>query len=280
MKKTTKIAIGTVALTLCISTTSFAENHIVKKGDTFWKVSQKYRISIESILKENKANKETIIYPGQVIKIPERQIKKNSVNRGAVDIRAIKNTIEIQNEEVKEKEVQEEVIKKDEVIQETSVKETTYGEYLNWFNEVDKIVPRGAEFKVIDFYTGKSYMVQRSVGSNHADCETLTKEDTDIMKSIWGGFSWARRPAIVEYNGRKIAASVTFMPHAGLDSVAGGAMTNNRSGGYGRGINFDYIKGNGIDGHFDIHFAGSTRHMDGKQDTEHQKMIKIAAGIK
>ncbi|HAE91511.1 MAG TPA: peptidoglycan-binding protein LysM, partial [Tissierella sp.] len=114
----------------------------------------------------------------------------------------------------------------------------------------------------------------------HADCETLTKEDTDIMKSIWGDFSWTRRPAIVEYNGRKIAASVTFMPHAGLDSVAGGVVTNNRSGGYGRGINFDYIKGNGIDGHFDIHFAGSTRHMDGKQDNEHQKMIKIAAGIK
>ena len=68
------------------------------------------------------------------------------------------------------------------------------------------------------------------------------------------------------------------MPHAGLDSVAGGVVTNDRSGGYGRGTNFDYVKNNGIDGHFDIHFAGSTRHMDGKQDPDHQKMIKIAAG--
>ncbi|CAK7085086.1 LysM peptidoglycan-binding domain-containing protein [Tissierella sp.] len=261
MKKTTKTVIGTAVLTFCIGTTSLAANHTVAKGDTFWKISQKYGITLESILKENKANQKTMIYPGQVIKIPERAVNKNASNRGTVD--------RVTAEEVVKMQASQEV-----------VQDTTYGEYLNWFTEVDNIVPRGAKFKVIDFYTGKSYMVQRSIGSNHADCETLTKEDTDIMKSIWGGFSWVRRPAIIEYNGRRIAASVTFMPHAGLDSVAGGVTANNRSGGYGRGINFDYIKGNGMDGHFDIHFAGSTRHMDGKQDPEHQKMIKIAAGIK
>lgn len=247
MKKITKTAIGTVALTLCISTTSIAANHTVKKGDTFWKISQKYGVTLDSILKENKANYKTIIYPGQVIKVPEKEVTNNTPNRGDVD--------------------------------RVTAEDTTYGEYLNWFSQVEQLVPRGAKFKVIDFYTGKSFMAQRSIGSNHADCETLTKEDTNIMKSIWGGFSWARRPAIVEYNGRRIAASVTFMPHAGLDSVEGGVTTNNRSGGYGIGINFDYVKGNGIDGHFDIHFAGSTRHMDGQQDPEHQKMIKIAAGI-
>lgn len=257
MKKSTKTAIGVMALTISISTTSFAASHKVKKGDTFWKISKKYGVTLESILKENKANYKTIIYPGQVIKVPEKNVNKGTVNRGTVK-RETGQTIEKKG----------------------VVSNTTYGEYLNWFSEVDNIVPRGAKFKVIDFYTGKSYMVQRSIGSNHADCETLTKEDTNIMKSIWGGFSWARRPAIVEYNGRRIAASVTFMPHAGLDSVKGGVVTNNRSGGYGRGTNFDYVKGNGIDGHFDIHFAGSTRHMDGKQDPEHQKMIKIAAGIK
>ena len=37
------------------------------------------------------------------------------------------------------------------------------------------------------------------------------------------------------------------------------------------GINFDYIKGNGMDGHFDIHFAGSTRHMDGKSRSRASK---------
>lgn len=262
MKKTTKTAIGVMALTICVNTTSFAASHTVKKGDTFWKISNKYGVTLESILKENKANSKTIIYPGQVVKVPEKASKKASVNRGTV------NRVKAQGAE------------KEEIVEKSTVRDTTYGEYLNWFSEVNEIVPRGAKFKVIDFYTRKSYMVQRSIGSNHSDCETLTKEDTNIMKSIWGGFSWARRPAIVEYNGRRIAASITFMPHAGLDSVAGGVTTNNRSGGYGRGTNFDYVKGNGIDGHFDIHFAGSTRHMDDKQDPEHQKMIKIAAGIK
>jgi len=31
------------------------------------------------------------------------------------------------------------------------------------------------------------------------------------MKEIWGGFSWVRRPVIIKYNGRKIAASMTAM---------------------------------------------------------------------
>lgn len=315
MKKITKTAIGTVALTLCISTTSIAANHTVKKGDTFWKISQRYGVTLDSILKENKANYKTIIYPGQVIKVPEKGVSNNTPNRGTVDrelttvtqetkktiihtiekgdtlwILSEKYLVSIQDIISVNKGLSENTslqigqvisIPSGEMTENKPVENNSkYGEYLNWFSEVEQLVPRGAKFKVIDFYTGKSFMVQRSIGSNHADCETLTKEDTNIMKSIWGGFSWTRRPAIVEYNGRRIAASVTFMPHAGLDSVAGGVTTNNRSGGYGRGINFDYVKGNGIDGHFDIHFAGSTRHMDGQQDPEHQKMIKIAAGIK
>ncbi|MDR7856560.1 LysM peptidoglycan-binding domain-containing protein [Tissierella sp.] len=257
MKNKTKVAIGAMVLTIGVNGASFAAPHTVKKGESFWKISQKYGVSLDSILKENKATGKTIIYPGQTVQIPGKG-DNVSVNRGAVDRQSSK--AEVVNTDTKE--------------------DSKYGEYISWFGGVDKIIPRGADFKVTDFYTGKSYMVNRSVGTNHADCETLTKEDTNIMKSIWGGFSWERRPAIVEYGGRRIAASVTFMPHAGLDNVAGGITTKNRSGGYGTGINLDYIKGNGIDGHFDIHFAASTRHMDGKQDPQHQKMIKIAAGKK
>jgi len=49
---------------------------------------------------------------------------------------------------------------------------------------------KGSTFEVVDFYTGKSFFVKRTGGSNHADCETLTVKDTNIMKEIWGGFSW------------------------------------------------------------------------------------------
>lgn len=257
MKKTTKTVIGAMVLTIGISTASFAAPYTVIKGDSLWKISQKHGVTLESILTENKATGKAMIYPGQVVQIPERAEKNLSVNRGTVNREA---TLKIKMKE--------------------TTQDNKYGEYVNWFGGVENIIPRGSDFKVIDFSTGKSYMVRRSIGTNHADCETLTKEDTNIMKSIWGGFSWERRSVIVEYDGRRIAASVSFMPHAGLDSVAGGIATKNRSGGYGTGINLDYIKGNGIDGHFDIHFAGSTRHMDGKQDPQHQQMIKIAAGKK
>lgn len=256
MKKKTKVAIGAMVLTIGINGVSFAAPHTVKKGESFWKISQKYGVSLDSVLKENRATGKTIIYPGQIVQIPEKK-DTVSVNRGTIDRESSKEEIKLKTTE-----------------------DSKYGEYVSWFGGAENIIPRGSDFKVIDFNTGKSFMVRRTIGTNHADCETLTKDDTNIMKSIWGGFSWVRRPAIVEYNGRRIAASVTFMPHAGLDSVAGGITTKNRSGGYGRGINLDYIKGNGIDGHFDIHFAASTRHMDGKQDPQHQKMIKEAAGIK
>ena len=28
-------------------------------------------------------------------------------------------------------------------------------------------------------------------------CEALTAKDTEIMKEIWGGFGWERRPVLV-----------------------------------------------------------------------------------
>jgi hypothetical protein len=106
----------------------------------------------------------------------------------------------------------------------------------------------------------------------------LTMSDTNIIKSIWGGFSWTRRPVIVSFNGRKIAASMTAMPHAGVDSAPAVSTVSNRSGDYGTGENLDAIKKNGMDGVIDIHFLNSTRHKDNKPDPEHQAAILKAAG--
>lgn len=156
-----------------------------------------------------------------------------------------------------------------------------YGEYLDWWTEAQYVVPLNSVFEVVDFYTGKSFFAKRTTGSNHADCETLTLEDTQKMKDIWGGtLSWVKRPVIIMINGRKIAASAASMPHAGNDAAPGGSYTTWRSGDYGPGDNLDWVKGNGIDGVFDIHFLNSTRHVDGQVDQEHQANIKIAAGIK
>ncbi|KEI00373.1 hypothetical protein [Clostridium botulinum] len=149
-------------------------------------------------------------------------------------------------------------------------------ELLDW-NTAKQIFKRDSKAKVIDVYTHKSFNVQRTMGTNHADTETLTKKDTKIIKEIWDGFSWTRRPVIVEIDGRRLAASMSAMPHAGLDSSPAFVMVNNRSAGFGRGQNLDVIKNNDMDGHFDIHFLNSTRHMDGKKDPQHQNAILVAS---
>jgi hypothetical protein len=159
--------------------------------------------------------------------------------------------------------------------------QTTYSskvELLDWWKSGRTIFSVGTVAEVTDLYTGKTFKAKRTMGTNHADSEALTKKDTDIIKSIWSGFSWTRRPVTLIINGKKYAASMSAMPHAGLDSAPAYAVINNRSEGYGKGENLDVIKGNGMDGHFDIHFLNSTRHKDGQADRQHQAAVLKAAG--
>jgi peptidoglycan hydrolase-like protein with peptidoglycan-binding domain len=154
-------------------------------------------------------------------------------------------------------------------------------ELLDWWTQANKVFARGRNAKVIDVRTGKSFNIKRTYGGNHADCETLTKEDTKIMKEIWGGeFNWSRRPVIVEVAGRRLAASMSGMPHAGLDSKPANVTVSSRSLGYGRGANLDAVKSNSMSGHFDIHFKNSRTHGTNRVDAAHQKAIKEAAAAK
>ncbi|WP_199872958.1 peptidoglycan-binding domain-containing protein [Inediibacterium massiliense] len=156
---------------------------------------------------------------------------------------------------------------------------TNRAEDLDWWTQVsNKIIHRGDILTIKDYQAGASFKVKVTAGTNHADVEPLTIEDTNIMKRIWGGFSWTRRPVLVYVNSRVIAASMTNMPHAGVDSKPFGQTVSGRSGGYGTGYNFDFIKGNGIDGHVDLHFKNSTRHKDNKPDPQHQNAIKMIVG--
>ncbi|MDK2809615.1 MAG: hypothetical protein PWR27_324 [Petroclostridium sp.] len=149
---------------------------------------------------------------------------------------------------------------------------------LPWFGQAEKIFSIGSVAKVTDVATGLNFKVKRTYGYNHADVETLTLEDTKILKQIYGGsWSWERRAVIVEINGQKIAASMAGMPHAGRDDQPANVNVSNRSVGYGYGVNLDAIKGNGMDGHFDIHFLGSKTHGSNKVDSQHQAKVREAA---
>jgi hypothetical protein len=165
----------------------------------------------------------------------------------------------------------------EEAVSPTSKQESKDAELLDWWKEGKDAFPVGTVAEIKDVQTGKTFKIKRTMGTNHADCEALTIEDTNIIKSIWGGFTWDIRPIHIIVDNRILAASMAAMPHAGIDSAPAFDVINNRSQGYGRGENLDVVKNNGMDGHFDIHFLNSTRHKDGKIDSRHQAAIKIAA---
>lgn len=147
-----------------------------------------------------------------------------------------------------------------------------------WYGNVEKTFPRGGTATIYDIKTGLSFNVKRTYGTNHADCETITTKDTAIMKKIYNGvWSWERRAIIISVDGLKIAASMTGLPHAGLDKYTANKGVSSRSGGFGRGTNLDAVKGNNMNGHFDIHFYKSRNHYNNKIDPKHQALVKEAA---
>lgn len=135
-------------------------------------------------------------------------------------------------------------------------KQTLYGEYLPW-EQANQVFPKYAQCTVQDFETGKQFQVVRRAGSSHADVQPLTARDTEIMKSIYGQWSWRRRAVLVKLiDGRMLAGSMNGMPH-------------------GAGA----VKGNNFNGHFCLHFRGSKTHSSSKVDPVHQAMIWKSAGV-
>ena len=133
---------------------------------------------------------------------------------------------------------------------------SSMGRIVEWFSTGQYAFPRMTTAKVIDLYTGTTFYMKRTGGSNHADCEPVSSGDAAKIKNVWGGWSWSRRPVIVELGGGvRIAASMHGMPHA-----------------------YDRIAGNGMTGHVCIHFYKSRTHAGNRLCPLHQRCVQIAAG--
>jgi len=108
-------------------------------------------------------------------------------------------------------------------------------ELIDWAT-AKSIIPRNTTLRVTDVRTGISYNIRGWAFGNHIDFDTATQEDTNLKRNSRGGtWSWAARPVWITVGDRTFAAAVNGMPHAGSVTA-----------------------GNGLSGHFCMHFRGST----------------------
>jgi LysM repeat protein len=242
----------------------------VVAGDTLASIARRFGTSVSKIMLFNRLSS-YMIYPGQTLHVPYVPTKPtvtfitHTVSAGETPwLLSIKYGIPFQELLTVNGLSQSSTLsigqKLNIPVYSIPVKATPgpqYGEYLDWWTEAQYLFPIGKRAKVIDFKTGRSFTIKRTTGASHADCEPVTSWDSSQIKSVWGGsYTWITRAVIVVVDGRRIAASMTSMPHG-----------------------VEYIGNNGFSGHFDIHFKNSRRHKDDAIDPLHQAKVRIAAGV-
>jgi hypothetical protein len=130
------------------------------------------------------------------------------------------------------------------------------GEAADWSTVVDAAMPVGTTITVTDFNTGKSFSVQRTGGTGHADVETVDEAATNTFLECYGGaFTWEKRPVLVKVGEATYAASLFGHPD-GEDTIADNKM----------------------EGHTCLYFTGSTSGVLGFADKEHARNVMKAAG--
>ena len=134
---------------------------------------------------------------------------------------------------------------------------------------------KGNSFIIEDIATGKLIRAIRTGGTNHNDVETVSKEDTATLMSIDNG-SWVERAVLVHYNGKVYGASMTTKNHAGCEECKPKVeCPHNRSDNFGKGANYDSVRGNDAIGHFDLYFSKCKGHTNPTFKEDHEAQINI-----
>lgn len=202
-------------------------SYTVASGDNLWSIANRFGASVDSI-KTSSGLTSDFLQVGQALTIPGGASSYQEISRGAVS----RPTVEYKDSG------------------------STYGELVDW-KYINDMFPIGSNATLQDFETGRKFRIHHLFGTNHADCEPLTAEDSYIMKQLFGGgWSWDRRAVIIWLDGRPVACSMAGMPH---------------------GTSQD-IYGNDFDGHFDLHFLNSRTHGTDSVCSLHQAMVRRAAG--
>ncbi len=251
-------------------------SYSVRSGDNLSLIANRFGVTVQNILIENQLRSD-VLQVGQNLSIPNGISTPDQVNNNSIThmTHTVQSGDNMWNLSILYGIPQSELLRVNNLtttsmlvigqqltvpvhnIAVKSVVSENHGEYLDWWTEAQYVFGIGKTATVIDFVTGETFAITRTIGANHADSETVTSNDSAIAKSVWGGYSWTPRAVLLEIDGRTIAASMSFMPHER-----------------------EYIQNNGINGHFDVYFGNSTRHVDGKPDLSHQTQVEKAAGIR
>lgn len=202
-------------------------NYKVISGDNLWTIAQKYKTTETAIIKSNMLLSDAIV-PTQTLTIPV-----NSTD----------------------------IVKPVGITMMKSKTNNNFGDIYTWENAM-RLWTVGTQGTLRDLATNKTFKIKYMAGSNHSDVEPLTVNDTNIMKSIYGSWSWAndhKRPMILYFTkggvNYQMAVSLTGMPH-----------------------NIQTIIDNGFNGHTDMYFYNSLGHSNPVIDPVHQANILKANG--
>lgn len=159
-------------------------NYVVQLGDNLWTLAQKYKTTMDAIMKSNMLVTDEIM-PNQTLTIP--------VNSTAI-VKPVGITMYMPRVN------------------------NTYGDIYTWENAM-RLFTVDTKGTLKDLQTGIIFDVKYYGGSNHADVVPLTKADTDKIRSLFPVWSWsARRPMILMFSKGgtyyQMAVSLTGMPHS------------------------------------------------------------------
>ena len=156
----------------------------------------------------------------------------------------------------------------------TKIELLNQAKVVDW-NSFNDIMSIGSRFIIVDYYTGTYFVCERHMGGLHADVEPIDKEATRSLKSLYRDReNWKHRPVLIVFEDKSVYCASSFIVgHAGRDDKKFLEMVDNRSSGYGMGENYDFIKGNDLDGHICVHVLDCRNHFDGRVSEKHQVNI-------
>ncbi len=267
-----------------------SNTYTVVSGDSIWKISQRYGVTVDNLKRANNITGDTI-FPGQTLIIPLGTVNTAPTpapapapaeNNQWPDVTYIVQPGDTATSISRKFGVPiEDILKYNYMSQDQwfdagdkiavsgyAPKVTTVhagqdkaparrGTAVDWNLEGQYIIKRGDTFTITDVDTGKQFKAKMIGGYNHADIEPLTASDTTVMKSLFGTWNWSPRAVVIYHDGMNIATSLSGMPH-GVDTID-----------------------NGVNGHFDLYMKNSTSHSTTTSKVyiqEHQNMVMKAAG--